>query len=247
MDLKKNPQSEIRNPQLGHDILLQIYERLYAVYGPQWWWPGESQFEIIIGAILTQNTNWTNVERAINNLKAEGKLTPEELFKIEIRELAGLIRPSGYFNIKAKRLKEFINFLFARYQGSLNKMYEQPMKNLRTELLSVKGIGPETADSILLYGGDMPVFVVDAYTKRIFTRLRLLPEKVSYEETQEFFMNHLPQDVNLYNEYHALIVRWGKEACRPKPRCELCPLSPNQILLPQYSGVNKYKKNGRSG
>ncbi|MEW5767173.1 MAG: endonuclease III domain-containing protein [bacterium] len=226
---------EVGAPSAIHHILLQIYERLHTVYGPQGWWPGESQFEIIIGAILTQNTNWTNVERAIKNLKAKGRLTPDELFKIEIQELAELIRPSGYFNIKAKRLKEFIHFLFNRYKGSLSQMYEQPMESLRNELLNVKGIGHETADSILLYGGDLPIFVVDAYTRRIFVRLRLLPEKVSYAETQKFFMAHLPQDVNLYNEYHALIVRWGKEACQPKPKCELCPLSEKTKRLSEKS------------
>ncbi|MEK7851396.1 MAG: endonuclease III domain-containing protein [Deltaproteobacteria bacterium] len=206
------------------DILLKVYDKLYKTYGPQHWWPGDTPFEVIVGAILTQNTSWGNVEKAIRNLKAEGILSPEDLRDVNHNHLAMLIRPSGYFNIKAGRLKHFIEYLFKRHGGSLKKMFSLELKQLRHELLEVKGIGPETADSILLYAGGYPVFVVDAYTVRIFQRLGILPEEVTYHETQEIFMDSLPDDVKLFNEYHALIVRLGKELCRPRPKCEKCPL-----------------------
>ncbi len=206
------------------DILLKVYDKLYKTYGPQHWWPGDTPFEVIVGAILTQNTSWGNVEKAIRNLKAEGILSPEDLRDVNHNHLAMLIRPSGYFNIKAGRLKHFIEYLFKRHGGSLKKMFSLELKQLRHELLEVKGIGPETADSILLYAGGYPLFVVDAYTVRIFQRLGILPEEVTYHETQEIFMDSLPDDVKLFNEYHALIVRLGKELCRPRPKCEKCPL-----------------------
>ena len=206
------------------DILLKVYDKLYKTYGPQHWWPGDTPFEVIVGAILTQNTSWGNVEKAIINLKAEGILSPEDLRDVNHNHLAMLIRPSGYFNIKAGRLKHFIEYLFKRHGGSLKKMFSLELKQLRHELLEVKGIGPETADSILLYAGGYPLFVVDAYTVRIFQRLGILPEEVTYHETQEIFMDSLPDDVKLFNEYHALIVRLGKELCRPRPKCEKCPL-----------------------
>lgn len=206
------------------DVLLKVYEKLHKTYGPQHWWPGDTPFEVIIGAILTQNTNWGNVEKAIINLKAEGMLSPEGLRNVNHNHLAMLIRPSGYFNIKAGRLKHFIDYLYKRHGGSLKKMFSLELKQLRHELLEVKGIGPETADSILLYAGGYPLFVVDAYTARIFQRLGILPEEVTYHETQELFMDSLPHDVKLFNEYHALIVRLGKELCRPRPKCEGCPL-----------------------
>lgn len=206
------------------DILLKIYKTLFKEYGPQHWWPGDTPFEVIVGAILTQNTNWGNVEKAIINLKAEGILSPEGLRNVNHNHLAMLIRPSGYFNIKAGRLKHFIDYLYKRHSGSLKKMFSLELKQLRHELLEVKGIGPETADSILLYAGGYPVFVVDAYTARIFQRLGILPEEVTYHETQELFMDSLPENVKLFNEYHALIVRFGKEHCRSKPVCEVCLL-----------------------
>ncbi len=206
------------------DILLKVYDRLYKTYGPQHWWPGDTPFEVIVGAILTQNTNWGNVEKAIANLKAEGILSPEGLRDVNHNHLALLIKPSGYFNIKAGRLKHFINHLYKRHSGSLKKLFSLELNELRHDLLSVKGIGPETADSILLYAGGYPTFVVDAYTVRIFHRLGLLPEDVTYHEVQEIFMDSLPEDVKLFNEYHALIVRLGKESCKPKPRCEGCSL-----------------------
>jgi len=205
--------------------LEDIYEKLYRRFGPQAWWPGETPFEVIVGAILTQNTNWQNVAKAINNLKQAKVLSPKKLYSLPRPRLAKLIRPSGYFNIKAKRLREFLNFLFKNYGGSLKKMFSRPLEDLRKEILSVKGIGPETADSILLYAGGLPVFVVDAYTKRIFSRQKLLSEEADYHQVQELFTRSLKRDVRLYNEYHALIVRLGKDFCKKtKPRCEVCPI-----------------------
>lgn len=205
--------------------LEDIYEKLYHCFGPQDWWPGDSPFEVIVGAILTQNTNWQNVDRAIDNLKKAKVLTPQKLHSLPLNKLAQLIRPSGYFNIKAKRLKSFLDFLFKNYQGKLDKMFSLSLDELRQEILSVKGIGPETADSILLYAGGFPVFVVDAYTKRIFSRKKLFSEDADYHRAQEIFMGNLKKDVQLYNEYHALIVRLGKDFCKKaKPKCATCPI-----------------------
>jgi len=204
--------------------LLKIFERLYLFYGPQHWWPGETPFEIAVGAILTQNTNWGNVEKAITNLKAAGLLSPEKLEEIQEGRLAELIRPAGYFNIKAKRLKAFISLLMNSYQGSMKKMKKEDLQYLRHKLLEVNGIGPETADSILLYALGKPVFVIDAYTRRVLSRHNILPYDAPYEEYQRLFHDGLDEDVPLFNEYHALFVRVGKDFCRPKPRCEDCPL-----------------------
>ena len=202
-----------------------IYQRLYRSFGPQSWWPGDTPFEVIAGAILTQNTNWQNVAKAIDNLKEARVLTPQKLHSLPLATLARLIRPSGYFNIKAKRLRSFLDFLFKDYQGKLEKMFSRPLDELRGEILSVKGIGPETADSILLYAGGFPVFVVDAYTKRIFSRQKLLSEDMDYHRVQKIFMENLKKDVQLFNEYHALIVRLGKDFCKKtKPKCEACPI-----------------------
>lgn len=205
--------------------LADIYEKLYRSFGPQGWWPGDGPFEVIVGAILTQNTNWQNVSKAIENLKKAKVLSPLKLHSLPLNELALAIRPSGYFNIKAKRLKSFLDFFFQKYEGSMKRMFSRPLGELRQEILSVKGIGPETADSILLYAGGYPVFVVDAYTKRIFSRKKLFPEDADYLRVQEIFMKNLKKDVKLYNEYHALIVRLGKEICKKnKPKCEICPI-----------------------
>ena len=202
-----------------------IYQKLYRSFGPQSWWPGDTPFEVIVGAILTQNSNWQNVAKAIDNLKEARVLTPQKLHSLPIDRLARLIRPSGYFNIKAKRLKSFLDFLFKNYQGKLEKMFVQPLDELRQEILSVKGVGPETADSILLYAGGYPIFVVDAYTKRIFSRQKLLSEDAGYHQVQELFTQSLKKDVQLFNEYHALIVRLGKDFCKKtKPKCEICPI-----------------------
>jgi len=204
--------------------LLKIYQKMFEALGPRQWWPGETPFEVVIGAILTQNTNWSNVEKAIKNLKTAGKLSPEGIYGLSITELAKLIKPSGFFNVKAKRVKAFINWLFSKYEGNLSKMFAQDLQALRGELLSVKGIGPETADSILLYAGNMPTFVVDAYTHRIFSRHELIPEESTYDEMKSFFEENLPEDVQLFNEYHALLVNIGKTFCKTKKVCEPCPL-----------------------
>ncbi|MEE8185506.1 MAG: endonuclease III domain-containing protein [Thermodesulfobacteriota bacterium] len=207
------------------NILNKIYDKLYASFGPQNWWPAESQFEVIIGAILTQNTSWRNVEKAINNLKYSGLLTPKKLHDLSHKELACLIRSAGYFNIKSKRLKAFLDYLFDRYEGNLEELFKERVEVLRGELLSVDGIGEETADSILLYAGRYPVFVVDSYTRRILSRHHLIPSDASYSEIQRLFIENLKQDERLFNEYHALIVKVGKELCRNRnPLCNMCPL-----------------------
>ena len=203
---------------------LDIYNSLFKHFGPQRWWPGETPFEVIIGAILTQNTSWDNVEKAIVSLKASGKFTPEGLFKLQTDKLALLIKSSGYFNIKAKRLKNFLSFLFNDYEGNIDRLLKEDGHLLRHKLLNVNGIGPETADSILLYAAEYPIFVVDAYTNRIFSRHGYIPADATYHQIQELFVGNLPKDIQLYNEYHALIVRVGKELCRKTPRCNSCPI-----------------------
>ncbi|MFQ5989034.1 MAG: endonuclease III domain-containing protein [Candidatus Methylomirabilales bacterium] len=204
--------------------LLSIYRRLYQQLGPQGWWPGRSRFEVIVGAILTQNTNWGNVEKAIRRLRQERMLSPSAMSALSRRRLAALIRPAGTFAVKAGRLHNFLTFLRERYRGSLRRMFREEPERIRGALLQVSGIGPETADSILLYAANMPFFVVDAYTKRIFSRHRLISRDASYHEVQAVFMNHLPRDAHLYNEYHALLVAVGKAYCRSTPRCDTCPL-----------------------
>lgn len=215
--------------------LTEIYRLLYDEFGPQHWWPGDTEFEIITGAVLTQNTNWANVEKAIKNLKAAELLTPEKLYHLETQELAGLIRPAGYFNVKAGRLRNFVNWLFENYNGRLTDLEAVDTDRLRAELLAVKGIGRETADSILLYAFQRPVFVIDAYTARVVFRHCLLAPDADYEQLREFFESSLPADTQLFNEYHALLVRVGKEFCRPKARCPGCPLEklPHNIE-PEY-------------
>jgi endonuclease-3 related protein len=207
-----------------NDQLNEIYQLLFDRFGPQHWWPGQTQFEIITGAILTQNTNWANVEKAIANLKSADCLTPERLNHLDVSQLAELIRPAGYYNIKTKRLKNFINWLFDNYEGRLTNLETIDTIQLRAELLSVKGIGYETADSILLYAFERPVFVVDAYTARIAFRHQLSAPDADYEQLRELFQSNLPEDIRLFNEYHALLVRAGKEFCKPKARCPGCPL-----------------------
>jgi endonuclease-3 related protein len=205
--------------------LVEIYEALYAHYGPQHWWPGETPFEVMVGAILTQNTNWQNVEKAIVNLKGAGVLSARAIHDMPEPELAELIRPSGYFNIKARRLKAFIDYFITRYGGSIKRMKAVDCGVLREEVLAVNGIGPETADSILLYALGCPTFVVDAYTKRVFSRHGFFPDTADYHEVQKYFTDRLPKDVQLYNEYHALIVRLAKDRCLKKAgKCELCLL-----------------------
>lgn len=207
--------------------LLSIYHSLFKKFGPQHWWPGETPFEMIIGAILTQNTSWKNVEKAIYSLKTSGLFSPDKLYHVQVDILAGLIRSSGYFNIKAKRLKNFLSFLFDEYRGSIDDMLKEDCSLLREKLLKVNGLGPETADSILLYAGGYPVFVVDAYTKRILLRhgfVTMNAGNAGYAEMQSLFMENIPKDPVLYNEYHALIVRVGKDLCKKNPICSICPL-----------------------
>lgn len=206
-------------------MLELIYKNLYKEFGRQHWWPAESPFEVIIGAILTQNTNWGNVEKALNNIKAKRLLTPKRLYLIKPSTLAKLIQPSGYYNIKTRRIKNFLIFLFKRYNGNLKKMFKVDLIKLREELLQVNGIGKETADSILLYAADKPIFVVDAYTKRIFYRHNLIDKTYNYDMIQSYVMKNIPNEIGLFNEYHALIVKLGKSICKTKPKCNICPLN----------------------
>jgi endonuclease-3 related protein len=205
-------------------LLHELYQQLWKFFGPQGWWPGETPFEVAVGAILTQNTNWNNVTQAIAALKDHAVLEPQVLHDLPEAELARLIRPAGYFNIKARRLKNFLAFLGNHYHHSMETMATESLESLRPALLAVKGIGPETADSILLYALAKPTFVVDAYTFRIFSRHGLISEAWAYEELRQWFMQHLPAEVLLFQEYHALLVRLGKLWCRPRPQCDGCPV-----------------------
>jgi endonuclease-3 related protein len=214
----------LKDRKLKRD-LLRIYDLLYKRFGPRHWWPGDTRFEIIIGAILTQNTAWGNVEKAIGNLKKKRVLNIKALSRMHEKGLARLIRPSGYYNIKARRIKEFLSFLNTSYKGSLARMFQNGLFQLREGLLSIKGIGPETADSILLYAGNKPIFVIDAYTRRIFSRHGFIDKDAEYSELQSLFMENLPRDITLFNEFHALIVELGKSICKSKqPLCSKCPI-----------------------
>ena len=214
-------------------ILNEYYRVLSVAMGPMNWWPGRTRFEVIVGAILTQNTAWTNVERALANLRRSRLLSPRAIEEFPEKRLALLIRPSGYFRQKARKLKAFVHFLRRDYDGSLTKMFRTPTPDLRSKLLSVHGIGRETADSILLYAGKHAVFVVDAYTHRIMERHGLSGGKGDYEATRAFFEGNIPRKVQIYNEFHALLVNVGKSWCRPRePRCGECPL---RVHLPTHS------------
>lgn len=204
--------------------LLDIYQRLFDRYGPQSWWPADDPFEVIVGAILTQSAAWTNVEQAISNLKAAKALTPTALYDLPLDRLAQLIHPSGYYNAKALKLKAFADRLHSKYSSDLERLFTLDTATLRPELLSIYGIGEETADSIILYAARRPIFVIDAYTRRIVSRLGLAPEKDSYRAFQALFTENLPHDEGLFNEYHALLVRHGKEVCRKTPDCPRCCL-----------------------
>ena len=207
--------------------LMAMYRALFKAYGPQHWWPGDTPFEVMVGAVLTQNTAWVNVEKAIKNLKRERLLSPARLRDVAPRRLALLIRPSGTFNIKANRLAHLMTFLGGRYKGSIARMLRDDPGELRKGLLHVNGIGPETADSIILYAVGKPLFVVDAYTKRIFSRHGLVSEGARYDDVQQLFMGSLLPDAGLFNEYHALLVKVGKIHCKKSlPRCNGCPLEP---------------------
>ena len=205
--------------------LQEIYDRLYQFYGPQNWWPAESRIEMLVGAVLTQNTNWQNVRKAIDALRTEGLLSFEALSSISVDTLSLFIKSSGYYNLKAKRLKNLLQMIEDEYGGCLDDLLENEPHSARESLLSVKGIGPETADSILLYAGGHPLFVVDTYTHRIFSRHNLVPDDCDYQSLQDLFMDNLPHDSQLFNEYHALIVKTAKQFCKKnKPLCEKCPL-----------------------
>jgi len=198
---------------------------MFTAFGPQHWWPGKTQFEIIVGAILTQNTSWKNVERAIANLREAGLLSPTAIERVPLPRLERLIRSSGYYRQKARKLKAFCHFLRAEYGGSLKRMFEAPTMELREKLLGVFGVGPETADSILLYAGGHPVFVVDAYTKRVLARHGWAHEKSKYDDVRWMFERQFPGDVKRFNEFHALIVNTGKHFCvTQEPHCNRCPL-----------------------
>jgi len=206
----------------GGRRLMAVYRRLHAAHGPQHWWPGDSAFEIMVGAVLTQNTAWTNVEKAIANLKAAKALSPEIIAAAPHRRLAAWLKPSGYFNIKAQRLRAFCEWLIR--QGGAKRIARRPTEILREELLQVYGIGPETADDILLYAFNRPVFVIDAYTRRLFQRLGVIQGKEGYEALRRMFETSLPSDPQLFNEYHALIVAHAKHVCRKRPVCRVCQL-----------------------
>jgi endonuclease-3 related protein len=211
--------------------LHQAYDRLLAAFGPQHWWPGESPFEVMVGAVLVQNTAWRNVERAIANLRDESLMDPKALYALPVEELAELIRPAGYYQVKARRLRNLLRFVAEKYDGSLDAMFAGDLHSLRERLLSIHGIGPETADAILLYAGGLPTFVVDSYTHRVLARHGWIGYDASYDEIKDFFESSLPADATLYNEYHALLVRVGKDFCkRLVPKCEACPLA---CLLPE--------------
>jgi endonuclease-3 related protein len=205
--------------------LMPVYERLLSAIGPQLWWPGESPFEVLVGAVLVQNTAWRNVERAIENLRDADLMQPRALFDLPERELAELIRPAGYFQVKARRLRNLLRLVVGQYDGSLEAMFRTDLGTLREELLAVSGIGPETADAILLYAGGKPTFVVDTYTHRVLARHGWIGYEADYHEIKDYFESGLPADATLYNEYHALLVRVGKEYCRKtNPKCDECPL-----------------------
>ncbi len=241
----------------------QYYTALLARYGPQNWWPARSRFEVIVGAYLTQNTNWSNVEKAMVNLRRARRLSISAMRQIPLDELEQLVRPSGYFRQKARNLKTFISFLDHQYSGSLSRMFAQPTEKLRAELLELTGVGPETADSILLYAGNHPVFVVDAYTRRVLLRHEIIGEKTGYEEIRAMIEHAIGSSevgslavknvgsdprhpisrmsssarsalAQHYNELHALIVRVGNHYCRAKPICEGCPL---QTFLKTLNGA----------
>jgi endonuclease III related protein len=210
--------------------LQEAFERLLQAYGPQHWWPGESPFDVIVGAVLVQNTSWKNVERAIANLREAGVMSPRALYELPPQELAELIRPAGYFQVKTKRLRNLLRFIVEEHDGSLEMMFQTSLATLREQLLSIHGIGPETADAILLYAGGQPTFVVDTYAHRVLARHGWIDYAATYDEIKDFFESSLPRDARLYNEYHALLVRVGKDCCRRGvPKCGECPL---QVLLP---------------
>jgi len=212
------------NQSIGQ-ALLSIYRRLLAHFGPQHWWPAREPFEIIVGAILTQSAAWGNVEKAIANLRAAKALSPGALRRLPLSKLATLVHPCGYYNAKALKLKSFAYWLGNHYDDDLGRLFANDTYDLRQQLLSIHGIGQETADSIILYAANKPIFVIDAYTRRIINRIGLAPDRNSYAAYQALFMEHLPPDTGLFNEYHALLVCLGKNVCRSRPLCQQCCLN----------------------
>ena len=211
---------------MSRTIVHEVYQQLLQSLGPQRWWPGETPLEVMVGAVLTQNTNWKNVERAIDNLRRADLLELHALAELPLDELENLLRPAGYYRIKARRLQNLLAMVVDRYDGSLETMFRTNLATLREELLAVNGIGPETADSILLYAGGLPSFVVDAYTARIFSRHGWIEFDADYHAIKDYFEANLPDDVPIFNEYHALLVAVGKDHCRKtSPRCDQCPLA----------------------
>ena len=208
------------------ELLQDIYRRLYTTYGPQGWWPGDGPFDVVVGAILTQAAAWTNVERAIAAMKQAGSWSIQAIHAMPAAELALIIRPSGYFNAKAQKLKAFARHVVDAYDGDLQALLSRDLRPLREELLSIHGIGPETADDILVYAAEKPSFVIDAYTRRVVQRLGLFPldAKSSYQAYQDLFHSNLEEDVPLFNEYHALLDRHAKDTCAKVPRCDACCL-----------------------
>ncbi len=204
--------------------LTKVYRLLFGRYGPQSWWPADTPFEVIIGAILTQSAAWVNVEKAIANLKQAEVLAPTALRCLPMEELAQLIYPSGYYNAKARKVRAFVERLEAAHGDSLEQLFALDIAELRSELLGIHGIGPETADSIILYAAEKPIFVIDAYTRRILSRLGISPARDDYESFQVLFMRNLPHDAGMFNEYHALLVRHGKYVCKRTPLCDRCCL-----------------------
>ena len=220
--------------------LLEIFQRLLKAYGPQHWWPGGSPFEVIVGAILTQGVAWSNVKRAIISLKEAGLMASKRLADTPTEKIAGLIRPCIYYNEKAKKLKAFLAFLEERHHGDLSLLLS--VDSLREELLTVRGIGKETTDAIILYAANKPSFVVDAYTRRILQRLTVIEERATYEGVRRLLMRSLPTDVPLYNKYHALLVRHGKARCHRRPLCEGCPLRSLCSFPDRSTQVNRTNK-----
>ena len=206
--------------------LLKAYQLMFDALGPQHWWPSRTRFETIVGAVLTQNTSWANASKAIQALRRERLLSAKKLLAVPEAELARIITPARFQNVKARRLRHFMEWFEFAYGSSLRRMFATPLPQLRDELLSVNGIGPETADSILLYAGALPTFVVDAYTRRVLSRHGWVDTDATYDAMKELFERHLEQDVALYNEYHALIVAVGSRFCGTTPRCDECPLRP---------------------
>lgn len=205
--------------------ILFIYDKLFEAFGPQQWWPGDTSFEVCVGAILTQNTSWSNVKRAIENLANKNSLDVKSMDEMSPHVMAEIIRPAGYYNIKTKRLKNFISFLVSEYGGNVNEMAKENLDNLRKKLLKVNGIGPETADTILLYACEKPIFVIDSYTIRALYRHDIIDADADYYTVQQLFMDNLPGDTSLFNEFHALWVALGKNYCRKsKPLCDNCPV-----------------------